>query len=129
MWRTAVLQQDLPDETVMALDAGDGSRVLLPSACLLVFLDETGEASLSDPNYPLFGIGGCVVTVSQYASFLDQPWKDMKERWFGGKDIAFHSTDYANSRGSPPQYKALTHYVAKFPIGRIWPAPRKLVQE
>ena len=99
---------------------------LLPDTCLLVFLDETGEESLSDPNYPLFGIGGCVVTVRQYLELVDLPWKYMKDQWFGGADKIFHATDYSGGKGTPEQYGALVHYFTRFPIGRIAAVMTKL---
>lgn len=109
----------LADAPVMRLDVGGGKWLELPATCLLVFLDETGENSYSDPHYPLFGIGGCVVTVGQYEQFVKVPWKGMMRKSFGGPDQIFHSTDYAGGRGTPDQYGALTQYFTKFPIGRI----------
>lgn len=112
-------RERIADETVLMLDAGPGNWIALPATCLLVFLDETGEETLSDPQYPLFGIGGCVTTVKQYERFLNAPWKYMMGRWFGGADKIFHSTDYTGGKGKPEQYAALSHYFTKFPVGRI----------
>jgi hypothetical protein len=103
----------------MILDAETGERIRLPGSCLLVFLDETGEESLSDPNYPLFGLGGCLVTVERYQRLVNIPWTYMMGQWFGGEDKIFHSVDYSGGRGTPDQYAALVHYFTRFAIGRI----------
>jgi len=114
------MQQDAPSGDIPVLRlAGEGESVELSSTCLLVFLDETGDDSLSDPHYPLFGIGGCVVPAGLYERFVDIPWRYMMGKWFGGPDQIFHSTDYSGGRGTSDQYEALTHYFTNFHIGRI----------
>jgi hypothetical protein len=68
---------------------------------LLVWFDETGSESLSDPAYPIFGLGGCAVTGDQYVAEVDTPWKELKERHFGGANVPLHAAtlDRNNAEG------------------------------
>lgn len=53
---------------------------------LLIFLDETGSEKRIDPNYPIFGYGGCAIMGRDYSSVIDIPWKEFKENHYGGAD-------------------------------------------
>lgn len=64
---------------------------------LLVYLDETGGETMSDPEYPIFGIGGCAVTGDKYLEAIERPWKDLKTRYFGSVDQPLHASQIDTS--------------------------------
>lgn len=82
-------------QTGMYLKAGDNEIVLNPTD-LLVAIDETGNEDISDPNYPIFGLGGCAVLVGQYRELIVAPWMRMKRTYFGGPDVPLHAADLRN---------------------------------
>lgn len=59
----------------------------------LLFVDETGEDSLSDPKFPIFGFGGVGLPAALYASNICNPWIHIKERAFGGETTRMHAAD------------------------------------
>jgi len=74
--------------------------VLQPSD-FLVWFDETGSETLSDPAYPIFGLGGCAVAAERYIAEVDIPWRELKERHFGGANVPLHASavDRTNTAG------------------------------
>jgi hypothetical protein len=58
---------------------------------LVCFIDESGDEGLSDPNHPVFGMGGCAVMAHAMALHLDLPWRGMKARHFGGEHVPLHA--------------------------------------
>lgn len=72
--------------------AEDTELVLEPND-LLVCIDETGSETLSDPRYPVFGIGGCAIRGDRYVSEIDQPWREIKSSYFAGPDKPLHAND------------------------------------
>ena len=58
---------------------------------LLLFVDETGTEDLSDPNYPVFGLGGCAIRAEDYRQLVAGPWRVMKFRHFGGLEVPLHA--------------------------------------
>ncbi len=82
----------------LTLNTAEGTTKL-ESSCLLVFIDETGHECFSDPQYPVFGLGGCAVPVAEYTSHVHIKWKEMKKLHFGGADVSMH----ANELRSPLQ--------------------------
>src|SRR5262249_13665436 len=66
-----------------------------------VYIDETGSESLSDPAYPVFGLGGCAIEGSRFYEAIEKPWKDLKARHFGGAAKPLHASeiDLANTAG------------------------------
>jgi Protein of unknown function (DUF3800) len=68
---------------------------------LLVWFDETGNETLSDTAYPIFGLGGCAVMGDRYIAEIDAPWRELKNRHFGGAETALHAAtvDLANTEG------------------------------
>lgn len=77
----------------LVIQIENGELIELEPSCFCVFIDETGEESLHDPEYPIYGMGGCGILVSHYTEWLDSPWKKMKELYFGNSGIALHATD------------------------------------
>jgi len=77
----------------LVIQLEDGVLIELESSCYCVFIDETGSESLRDPNYPIFGMGGCGTLVSHYWEWLALPWTRMKSLYFGDPNIALHASD------------------------------------
>jgi hypothetical protein len=80
------------------LEGGEAPVFLYPNDLLLA-IDETGIEDFSDPNYPLFGLGGCAVLAGQYFDAIDGPWTSLKEQHFGSTSIPLHA---AELRGATP---------------------------
>jgi hypothetical protein len=59
---------------------------------LMVFIDETGHEEYADPNYPVFGRGGCLVTGSEYNNRIVRPWKKLLQEIDWG-DTPFHTSE------------------------------------
>jgi hypothetical protein len=51
----------------------------------MVFIDETGNDTLSDKRYPIFGLGGCAVLASDYEMLINIPWNNLKKNYFRGQ--------------------------------------------
>ena len=62
----------------------------------LLFIDETGEESLKDPNFPIFGFGGVGLPASLYLSNIQRPWIYIKEKAFGSEKTEMHAADLSN---------------------------------
>lgn len=54
---------------------------------LLVFIDETGIEDFSDPNFPIFGMGGCVSLATDYEKTIRPNWIAMRDQIFGAKSL------------------------------------------
>ena len=85
--------------------------------CLMFFADETGHEDFADPNYPVFGIGGCAVLAAAIDQNLRGPWRAMKEHRFGGADVPLHAADLRNL--TPDQMNALSEFFRNQEIGRF----------
>lgn len=81
----------MEENLVIQLEGGE--LMELESSCFCVFIDETGSESLRDPNYPIFGIGGCGIMVSHYREWLALPWTRMKSLYFENPNIALHAAE------------------------------------
>lgn len=49
---------------------------------LLVFIDETGDESLRDPNFPLFGLAGCAMRADAYYLKVAPAWRELRSAHF-----------------------------------------------
>jgi hypothetical protein len=92
-------------------------RLKVHPGCLMVFVDETGHEEFADPNYPVFGFGGCAVPAFCCADVLERPWREMKERHFGGADVALHASDLRQP--TPEQLEALGAFFRAKRFGRF----------
>lgn len=59
----------------------------------IVFIDDTGNEFLKDPNYPVFGLGGIIVLGKNYFKEIVEPWCELKEKIFKSKGMPLHATD------------------------------------
>ena len=84
---------------------------------LMFFADETGHEEFADPNFPVFGIGGCAIIAKALDAELRNPWLHMKAEHFGGPDTPLHAADLRSP--TPEQMNALSLFFTKRPIGRF----------
>ena len=102
--------------TLVLNDKVLGSKEINP-ATLLVFMDETGEESLSDPNAPFFGVGGLIVGCRQYFESVENPWHLIKDERFGGRGYPLHASDLRNP--STEQIDSLNTFFSNDTFGRF----------
>jgi Protein of unknown function (DUF3800)/SEC-C motif len=65
---------------------------------LLIFIDETGCEDLKDPNNPSFGRAGCAILGRHYNKIISDPWKKMKNEFFQGEHIPWHTNEIKFSK-------------------------------
>ena len=83
----------------------------LPQSSLLIFIDETGNEDLSDPNNPTFGRGGSGVLFPDYKRRLAKPWRRLKRNVLGGALKPFHAADFERSRPTPQQISGINAFM------------------
>ena len=104
----------LIDKLQLETDAG---IVSLGANTLVVALDDTGHETFADPNYPLYGLGGCAFLVSDYKRLVQLPWDYMCQTFFSDIERPLHAADL--HQPSPEQIEALTHYFSRFQVFRL----------
>ncbi len=85
----------------------------LPSNSLLIFIDETGNEDLSDPNNPTFGRGGCGALLTEYKHRISKPWKRLKRERLGGATKHFHAADFEQTRPTMRQIHGINNFMAQ----------------
>lgn len=85
--------------------------------CLMFLIDETGHEELADPNYPVFGVGGCAIVAAQMENVIRAPWRALKAQHFGGADVPLHAADLKNP--SKEQLEALSAFFQTQRFGRF----------
>jgi hypothetical protein len=50
----------------------------LPTDCLVVFVDETGDELLKDPVQKVFGLAGCAVMAADLDRVVREPWLEVR---------------------------------------------------
>lgn len=101
--------------TELLLESENGS-LRLGEQTLVVVIDDTGHEEFSDPNYKVFGLGGCAFMVRDYQRLIEQPWNYMCKTFFPEEKRPLHATDI---RFSSEQMAALKHFFEKFDFFRI----------
>lgn len=94
------------------------STLQLPTRSLLIFIDETGNEDLSDPNNPTFGRGGCGVLFPEYQSRIGKPWRRLKRTRLGGNLKPFHATEFEQTRPTLRQISGINEFLAR-PVWRF----------
>ncbi|HEV7590883.1 MAG TPA: hypothetical protein VGO40_22420 [Longimicrobium sp.] len=94
-----------------------GDEVLLSPTDLLLAIDETGIEDLSDPKYPLFGLGGCGVLAGQYLDLIERPWTRLKEKHFGSMFVPLHAAELLGA--TPQQLAALGEFFRRNQFFRL----------
>lgn len=84
---------------------------------VLIFLDETGHEELRDPNYPIFGYGGCMLPAKLYSSNIVNPWDMIKKNYFNMQNKPLHAADL--NRPTPKQLEAMNRFFSTFEFGRF----------
>jgi hypothetical protein len=75
---------------------------------LVFFVDETGHETFADPNYPVFGLGGCAMFGAHIDAEIRTPWLLMKAQHFGGPDVRLHAADLEGA--TPGQLDAIAEF-------------------
>lgn len=65
--------------------------------CLLAFVDETGEESLGDPEFPVFGLAGCAMRADAYFAIVAPAWRALKAEHLGSADAPVHACEFDTS--------------------------------
>src|SRR5476651_2277691 len=84
---------------------------------ILIFIDETGHEELADPNFPVFGLAGCVVTGKEYDSVVKQPWKSIYADHFDNRQKPLHACEA--KMYSSKQKEAIGNFFKKQPFLRV----------
>lgn len=84
---------------------------------LLIFIDETGEESLNDESYPIFGFGGCMVMVSDYPELVSL-WKKV-ESTFSKEALPLHAADLIPKEMTQQNFNALKDFFGNKKFGRF----------
>ena len=67
------------------------NKLVVKPDCCLLFIDETGEESLKDPQFPVFGLGGCAVLGRDYELLIKKPWSELKTKHQGSAAVPLHA--------------------------------------
>ena len=83
----------------MASDRRTDSTVLASEQ--VAFIDESGDAVLDpiDPQFPVFVLAICVFQRASYEALVVPSFRELKRRYFGREDVAFHERDIRQRRG------------------------------
>jgi hypothetical protein len=84
---------------------------------LVVVIDDTGQEEFRDPNFPVFGIGGCAFLVRDYQRLIELPWNYMCEKFFPSFERPLHASKLGKL--SEEQLGALKNFFEKFEFFRI----------
>ena len=87
--------------------------LLIKPRSLVVFIDETGSEDYGDPNFPVFGYGGCAIIGADYDKILAKPWKRLKRARFGGANKPFHTVAFQKSKLTLAQINSINRFVKK----------------
>jgi len=74
----------------------DGAQYRTSPTSLLVFIDETGDEIISDPNYHIFGFGGCCILAGEYYTEMDGPLNRICRQY--GIPRPLHASSLRNRR-------------------------------
>ncbi len=89
----------------------------LSERTLVVAIDDTGHEEFRDPNYQVFGIGGCAFLVRDYQRLIETPWNDMCQRFFPDIKRPMHAAEIKSF--SDEQLNALKYFFETFEFFRI----------
>lgn len=71
----------------------NGTLLKAEENTLVLFIDETGDESLKDPNFPIFGFGAVGTLGKDYLAHISYPWIQLKEEHFMGEETQMHAAD------------------------------------
>jgi hypothetical protein len=99
------------------LSSKNGERLIVHPHCLMFFVDETGDETFADPQYPVFGLGGCALLAAAIELVLRTPWRNMKALHFGGADVPLHASGLRSPTST--QLEALGAFFQNQTFGRF----------
>jgi len=94
-----------------------GSNLTVHPHCLMFFVDESGHEEFADPKHPVYVLGGCGLLAAAIDPVLRTPWREMKDRHFGGADKPLHASQLPNP--TPAQAAALGAFFRNQAFGRF----------
>lgn len=96
----------------------DRGNLELSDSTLVFAFDETGQEDFKDPNYSLFGVGGCAFMVRDYQRLIEFPFEYMYVNFFSEFERPIHITEIKNKLEHKHFY-ALNHLFLNFQFFRI----------
>lgn len=63
----------------LTLNNKSGESFSLDNNDIIVAIDETGQETFSDKNYPLFGLSACLILAGDYERIIHRPWNHLKK--------------------------------------------------
>lgn len=100
----------------LVLDHKNG-RESLSESTLVIAIDDTGHEEFKDPNYQVFGIGGCGFLVSDYQRLIEKPWNYMCQHYFPDINRPMHAAELESP--TKEQLDAFKHFFEKFEFFRL----------
>lgn len=94
----------------------DKGAIQINEDTFVVALDETGHEEFKDPNYQVFGIGGCAFMARDYQRLIETPWNFVCSRFFPDQERPMHASEMTFSK---EQIGALNHFFKNFPFFRV----------
>jgi len=102
--------------TELVIEHQNGKEYLSDKT-LVVAIDDTGHEEFKDPNYQVFGIGGCAFMARDYQRLIKEPWEFMCRNFFPELQRPLHA---AELRGiSDEQIDALNYFFTNYGFFRI----------
>jgi hypothetical protein len=87
-------------------------KLHLPLRSAMIFIDETGQETFSDPKNPTFGRGGCGVLHPEYRVRLAKPWRRLKRERLGGANKPFHAAEFERTQPTMRQIQGINSFMA-----------------
>ncbi len=100
----------------LRLETDDGEQHIVGPSSLIIFADETGSDHLTDPAYPVFGLGCCSLLAKNHQQSISRPWSELKRRIFGEERHPFHAADLPKLQ--PEDVSQLARYLRHAPFDR-----------
>jgi hypothetical protein len=92
-------------------------QLILPSRCLVVFVDDTGHEALV-PGHTVYGLGGCAVLVEDLERLVRQPWREVRRAVTGSSDTPLHASEFSQ-KATPQDIKAVADFFRQQPFARL----------
>ncbi len=103
----------MPNLTIVHKDGTD----VLQESTLFVAIDDTGHEEFKDPNYQVFGIGGCAFLIKDYQRLVEGPWNQLCKDYFPEVQRPMHVTSLGKL--SDKQIEILNCFFSKFEFFRL----------
>lgn len=94
-----------------------GGKDTLQESTLFIAIDDTGHEEFKDPNYQVFGIGGCAFLVRDYQRLIETPWNYICASHFQGVQRPMHACDLRQP--TKKQIEVLNKFFESFKFFRI----------